>query len=242
MTAASNTGPDDDDEVADPKTVAETAIPEPRASKQDGDSTSAQAPEDSTGDEDSKKAEEPAAKEVSPAPPQESRQPDAIESDGQESELDGEDDVDALQDEDEDAQVDAAIDVAAPPASTSGGGWLHRVGPIISTSLGVAALGGAGYFGYLAQTHATYANDLNVKSPKYTQNLQEQSDLAHGNAKLANYLFIGGGVVAAAGTVWWLLAPRSRLADTTRDEPNDNELAKMGLCFDGQRVLARWRF
>jgi hypothetical protein len=116
------------------------------------------------------------------------------------------------------------------------------LGPILSTSLGVAALGGAGYFGYLAQTHATYANDLDVKSPKYMQNLQEQSDLAHGNAKLANYLFIGGGVVAAAGTVWWVLAPRSRLADINRREQEDNALADMGLCFDGRRVLAKWRF
>ncbi len=94
-------------------------------------------------------------------------------------------------------------DKNAPPKRS----FLHKWGPIATSALGVAALGGGGYFGYRAKQSGDTANALSPSDPKYSNLLNQYADNATANAKLATYSFIGGGVLLAAGTLWMFFAP-----------------------------------
>ena len=121
------------------------------------------------------------------------------------------------------------------PQPTSGGGFATW-GAIATTSLGVAALGVGGYFGFNATQNADVANSLKATRPDYKTQLKFYSDAATERAQLANTLFIAGGALAAAGTVWWLLAPRS--SNVAAHSP----LRPSGMTLTGRGLVALWSF
>ncbi len=93
--------------------------------------------------------------------------------------------------------------------------WIQKVGPYAVAGLGVIALGAGGWFGMQAMGNATTANGLSPKSAGYGGQVTSLADSAKSNATLANAALIGGGVLVAAGSVWWFLtqhtdAPPSR--------------------------------
>lgn len=98
-------------------------------------------------------------------------------------------------------------DKNAPPKRS----FLHKWGPIATSALGVAALGGGGFFGYRATQSGNDANALSPADKNYTNLLNQKADSATANAKLATYSFIGGGVLLAAGALWMFFAPTAEV-------------------------------
>lgn len=96
-------------------------------------------------------------------------------------------------------------------------GFLSKYGPVTTTVLGVLAVGAGGWFGYQTQVAATNANDVlpggaNYNAKTYRALSQDYLDQANQNARLAQGLFVGGGVLLAAGTLWWVLSPSAASA------------------------------
>jgi hypothetical protein len=91
-------------------------------------------------------------------------------------------------------------------------GFLNKYGPVTTTILGVLAVGAGGWFGYQTQVAANNANAVLPGGSQYNVGTYRQQNAdfkaeADANSTRATGLFIGGGVLLAAGTVWWLLSP-----------------------------------
>lgn len=145
------------------------------------------------------------------------------------------------EEDDDPAGAEEIIEEEAP--APAGGGGNATWGPAITAGLGVAALAAGGVFGYLAITHAGYANDLNPKSSSYKKNLAQEGALAQDNADYATWAFIGGGALVGAGTVWFILD--RALGSSAGAPPRSGSavaLRPVGLGYDGRRLLATWRF
>lgn len=137
--------------------------------------------------------------------------------------------------------ADEIIEEPAPTASSGRG--LAFWGPVVTAGLGVAGLGAGGYFGYLAITHAGFANDLNPKSGNYEKNLAEQTQLTQDNAKYATWALIGGGAMAVAGTAWFIVGRTlGASAGNSTGGGAAFALRPAGVGFDGRRLMATWRF
>ena len=105
-----------------------------------------------------------------------------------------------------------ALAVAAGAQPDTGSSWLHTVGPIAVAGLGVLAIGAGGWFGYQAVADASSANGLNPKTKTYDSDIDNLAASANSHAALSTALFIGGGVLVAAGSAWWLFAPQAASA------------------------------
>ena len=84
----------------------------------------------------------------------------------------------------------------------------HRFGPWVVAGVGVLAVGVGGFLGSSAKQWADQANALAPTRADYKTQLQFYADGATSRALGATAAIIGGGVLAAAGTVWWVLAPK----------------------------------
>ncbi len=131
------------------------------------------------------------------------------------------------------SDVDGGLKQTQP---TPPGGGLSKWGPIITAGVGVAALGVGGFFGYNAKQNVDVANGLSPTRPDYKTQLKFYGDAASDRAQLANTMFIAGGALAAVGTVWWLLAPRSG------DEAAASSLRPSGMSLSGRGFVALWTF
>lgn len=92
---------------------------------------------------------------------------------------------------------------------------IHTWGPLGTSALGVVAIGLGGYFGWQATQQAEQANALvgqGLSKVDYQANVAYYKEQTRDMSGLANYSFIGGGALLAAGTLWWALAPSRRAA------------------------------
>ncbi len=95
---------------------------------------------------------------------------------------------------------------------------IHTWGPLVSSALGVVAVGAGGWFGFQATQNGADANDLQAQGlskAAYDSDFAFYRQQTESNAQLANYAFIGGGALVAIGSLWWMLAPS---ADAAADE------------------------
>lgn len=125
----------------------------------------------------------------------------------------------------------------APPAQ----GFVSKYGPVSTTVLGVLAVGVGGWFGYQTQVAGDNANAVlpggaNYNAKTYRQDNLDYLDQANQNARLAQGLFIGGGALIAAGTVWWMLSPSAASAPA----PELSAVPKASFTLSG--VALNWRF
>ena len=89
---------------------------------------------------------------------------------------------------------------------------LSRYGPLVVSALGVAALGGGGFFGWQATQSAADANALTGGEKDYKTQLDDLKVQAADRVLMANASFGAGGALLLAGTLWWALQPASRAA------------------------------
>ena len=126
--------------------------------------------------------------------------------------------------------------------------WIHRVGPYAVAGLGVAALVTGGVFGALALNDASSANGLNPKDKTYDSQVDTLANSANSHAALSNALLISGGVLVAAGTVWWFLAPQAEIPRVPRAQILENQknfenmalIPRVGI--SPSSVALRWTF
>lgn len=105
----------------------------------------------------------------------------------------------------------ATATAAAAPPPRKGPSAVHKWGPIATSALGVLALGAGGLFGMQAIANADAANglrDQGLSKADYTSQFAFYREATVSDAAMANTAWISGGVLLAAGTVWWLLAPK----------------------------------
>lgn len=117
--------------------------------------------------------------------------------------------------EDKPQDTETGLIAQAPPRS--GKSFLHAYGPVTVSALGAAALLAGGWFGLQTRQNA---QDVKTLSPGTLSFLSDQTTLissAQDNSKLANYCFVGGGLLIAAGTAWWILGPSAHPPATTGD-------------------------
>ncbi len=111
---------------------------------------------------------------------------------------------------------------------------IHTWGPLGTSALGVVAIGLGGYFGWQVTQQAALANELTgqgLSKDDYQANLDYYKEQARDMRDLTNYSFIGGGVLLAAGTLWWALAPSSSArsaADSSGDRATASAKAPAG--------------
>lgn len=99
---------------------------------------------------------------------------------------------------------------------------IHTWGPLGTAALGVAAIGAGGFFGWQVTQAAATANDQanqGLSKADYQANVDYYKQQARDNSSLANYSFIGGGVLLAIGTAWWALAPSARASQAAATPP-----------------------
>jgi hypothetical protein len=100
---------------------------------------------------------------------------------------------------------------AAPVAPRKGRSAVHSWGPIATTALGVVALGAGGLLGLQATANADAANALRgqgLSKADYTSQFDFYRQATLQDVTMANAAWASGGVLLAAGTLWWLLAPK----------------------------------
>lgn len=118
---------------------------------------------------------------------------------------------------------------------------IHTWGPLGSSALGVLAIGLGGYFGWQVTQQAAEANALTgqgLSKDDYQASLDYYKDQARSTRDLTNYSFIGGGVLLAAGTLWWALAPSSRsTAASGSDQAATPRTAPAGILDAAVQVL-----
>ncbi|HAN31253.1 MAG TPA: hypothetical protein DCQ06_06605, partial [Myxococcales bacterium] len=156
----------------------------------------------------------PTTQEVSETPAEQTKTPKASAAEKSPPASDDLGSDEAVSDDDGDMQEDGAIDDEAPakvkkPLPPVKLTLLQRLGPLITAGTGVLALGVGGILGVTAQKWAEQANALPSTRPDYQTQLQYYSDGAKSRALGATAAIIGGGVLAAAGTVWWVLSLRA---------------------------------
>ncbi|MCO4760411.1 MAG: hypothetical protein KC502_02830 [Myxococcales bacterium] len=132
------------------------------------------------------------------------------------------------------AKTEAPV-TKAPVVAKRGrqGSSLHKWGSIATASLGVVAIGVGGYFGFNAMQNADVANGLSKTRSDYKTQLDFYSAQAKDGAQMANTLFIAGGALAAAGTVWWFLAPK---------QPTSSALLPKTMSLQGRGLALLWTF
>jgi len=80
-------------------------------------------------------------------------------------------------------------------------------GSIITTAIGVGIIAGGVVFGLKAKDLEKKADDWKTGSGDDYQKIKDDYET---NARIANYSFIGGGVVKAGGVLWMILSATSK--------------------------------
>lgn len=120
---------------------------------------------------------------------------------------------DKLEDKQQVEPQGPVVEFGVQPRSTRSA--IHTWGPLGTAALGVAAIGAGGFFGWQVTQAAASANDQlhqGLSKADYQANVDYYKQQARDSSALANYSFIGGGVLLAVGTAWWALAPAPRAA------------------------------
>jgi hypothetical protein len=94
--------------------------------------------------------------------------------------------------------------VAAPSAQPS------YTGPVLLMGLGGAALAAGGVLGVMSLQKEADLEDQCPQNACSSPSYRDDVDDARGFVRAADYLFVGGGVVAAVGFTWFLLTPSAK--------------------------------
>ena len=132
--------------------------------------------------------------------------------------------------------------------TTPGPSVVGKYGPVVTSGIGLVALGVGGYFFYQAAKSASDLNALDathMTSAQYAASFAAGKSDADANLQKADYIMAAGGVVLAAGLAWWMLAPPpAATADAAAPHPaaTTNALVPRNVAMTHRSLALTWTF